>query len=314
MAYSLDEGTGSLVSDSSGTSNDGTNFNAAWAVGRFGSGLYFNGRDACTVINSVNNFPSTEITVEFWMRTSDVENAGTVFSYATQSSNDEFRISDYRNLEVYVKGTGMNLQTSVSANDGDWHHIAVTWRSVDGRVLLYKDGALLFSGSRAAGKSLISGGMLVLGQDQDEPGGGFQPSQAFRELLDEVRIYDRVLSGAEIQASMHFRTLSIDLIPPTLTDVAATPGRTHFIITWRTTEVADSQVEYGLTADYGLFSLVDQGPVETHAVTLSALQPRTLYHYRVRSVDPAGNLAVSSDATFTTRGSAQPSELLFQGH
>ena len=136
VAYSLDEGTGSLVGDSSGTSNDGMNFNAAWTVGRFGSGLYFNGGDTCTVTNSVNNFPSTEITVAFWMRTSDVENAGTVFSYATQSSNDEFRISDYRNFRVYVKENGMSLQTSVSANDGDWHHIAVTWRSLDGQVLL----------------------------------------------------------------------------------------------------------------------------------------------------------------------------------
>ena len=174
---------------------------------------------------------------------------------------------------------------------------------MDGQVLLYKDGALVFSGSQATGKSLISGGMLVLGQDQDEPGGGFQASEAFRGLLDEVRIYDRVLSGAEIQASMNSRTVVIDLTSPTLTDVVAAPGRTHSIITWRTTEVADSQVEYGLTADYGLFSLVDPRAVETHAVTLSALQPGALYHYRVRSVDAAGNVAISPDATFTTLAS-----------
>ena len=171
------------------------------------------------------------------------------------------------------------------------------------KFCFYKDGAPVFSGSQAAGKSLIGGGMLVLGQDQDEPGGGFQPSQAFRGLLDEVRIYDRVLGEAEIQASMNSSTLSVDFIPPTLTDVAATPGRTHSIITWRTTEVADSQVEYGLTADYGFFSLVDPRPVETHAVTLSGMQPGALYHYRVRSVDAAGNLAISPDATFTTLAS-----------
>ena len=38
----------------------------------------------------------------------------------------------------------------------------------------------------------------------------------------------------------------------------------------------------------------------THSVVLTGLQPNTEYHYRVKSKDKAGNLAVSDDKTFTT--------------
>ncbi|MBC7645150.1 MAG: hypothetical protein H7123_08485, partial [Thermoleophilia bacterium] len=41
-----------------------------------------------------------------------------------------------------------------------------------------------------------------------------------------------------------------------------------------------------------------------HSQTISGLTSGTLYHYRLRSQDAAGNLAISTDATFTTAGSA----------
>jgi len=43
--------------------------------------------------------------------------------------------------------------------------------------------------------------------------------------------------------------------------------------------------------------------VTAHAVTLSGLASTTTYHYRVESKDAAGNLATSSDQTFTTAAS-----------
>ena len=72
------------------------------------------------------------------------------------------------------------------------------------------------------------------------------------------------------------------------------------VIGWTTNEPADSQVEYGLTSTYGQSTALDAALVTSHSKTLSGLTASTLYHFRVKSRDAAGNLAVSADLTFTT--------------
>src|SRR5439155_3234534 len=57
---------------------------------------------------------------------------------------------------------------------------------------------------------------------------------------------------------------------------------------------------YGPTAAYGSFSALDGALVTAHSRVLAGLAAGTAYHYRVRSRDAAGNLAVSADLSFTT--------------
>ncbi|MBI4438021.1 hypothetical protein HY631_03680, partial [Candidatus Uhrbacteria bacterium] len=71
-------------------------------------------------------------------------------------------------------------------------------------------------------------------------------------------------------------------------------------VTWTTNESSDSQVEYGSTTAYGSSTPINSSMVSSHSQGLSGLNSNTLYHYRVKSKDAAGNLAVSTDSTFTT--------------
>ena len=57
---------------------------------------------------------------------------------------------------------------------------------------------------------------------------------------------------------------------------------------------------YGKTTRYGEASPLDKEMVLKHEVTLTGLQPGTTYHFRVRSVDSAGNVGFMHDLTFTT--------------
>src|SRR3989441_9209986 len=75
---------------------------------------------------------------------------------------------------------------------------------------------------------------------------------------------------------------------------------TSATITWATDEASDSQVEYGTTTAYGQVSALASALVTSHSVGLSGLSASTVYHYRVKSRDAVGNLAVSGDVTFTT--------------
>ncbi len=71
-------------------------------------------------------------------------------------------------------------------------------------------------------------------------------------------------------------------------------------VTWNTNFLADAQVEYGPTATYGRLTPIVAGSATSHTVIVSGLAPGTTYHYRVRSMNGAGAILASADATFTT--------------
>src|SRR5262249_9389248 len=75
-------------------------------------------------------------------------------------------------------------------------------------------------------------------------------------------------------------------------------------ITWTTNEASDSQLDFGTTSSYGSSTSLNTALVTSHSAVLSGLAASTTYHYRVKSRDAAGNLAMSSDSTFATAASS----------
>ena len=148
------------------------------------------------VRNPFAGFPTSEITTAFWIRTVSSCLVG-VLSYASSAHDNDWLIEGPNNLSIVRGNTGWG-NTGVNVSDGNWHHLAVTWRSSDGAVKIFKDGTLAASGSLAGGTSIRSGGSFVLGQEQDTVGGSFEASQSFPGSLDEVVIVNRVLGDSEI--------------------------------------------------------------------------------------------------------------------
>ena len=92
----------------------------------------------------------------------------------------------------------------------------------------------------------------------------------------------------------------LDTTAPTLSAIAASSITASTArIAWTTSEPATSTVHYGTTTGYGQ-TATGAASVTSHSVSLGGLAPNTLYHYRVNSVDAAGNSATSGDFTFTT--------------
>ena len=88
---------------------------------------------------------------------------------------------------------------------------------------------------------------------------------------------------------------------PVISDVnvaAVTPSSAR--LTWVTDKESDSQAEFGTTSSYGSMSTADTQPVTSHTVNIEGLEQGTAYHYRVRSRDKDGTLALSENLTFTT--------------
>ena len=93
----------------------------------------------------------------------------------------------------------------------------------------------------------------------------------------------------------------VDTTPPVISNVSAAEITRHeATISWNTDEVATSLVEYGLTPSYGSTTNLDTNLVANHSQRLTGLYLDTLYHFRVRSRDVAGNEAMSQDYVFRT--------------
>jgi len=192
------------ICDSSGNNNHGQRFNATWTTeGDTPSGkgyaLSLDGSVSDYVVkNLFNNFPTTEITIAFWMKSSDNSKNGTPISYAASGGSDnEFLIYNYKSFSIFIGAA--SLGTGISANDGSWHHIVTIWRSSNGDLRLYKDGKEEYSNTLQTGYSIVGNGSFIVGQEQDSVGGGFSSSQAFLGLIDDVRIYEESLSSAQIR-------------------------------------------------------------------------------------------------------------------
>jgi glucose/arabinose dehydrogenase len=96
-------------------------------------------------------------------------------------------------------------------------------------------------------------------------------------------------------------TIVLDRTAPTISGRTATNiTGSSAQITWTTNEAATSRVEYGLTTSYGSSTTLDPTLVTAHSVALTGLASNTTYNYRVRSIDAAGNEAVSANSTFKT--------------
>ena len=95
-----------------------------------------------------------------------------------------------------------------------WHHICFTWENTDGIWQLYKNGQLVEDGKgMTTNYVILSGGTAVIGQDQDNVGGGFAKGDAFGPgEVTELNLWGRVLSASDIASQHKNCTLATGLV------------------------------------------------------------------------------------------------------
>ncbi len=116
-----------------------------------------------------------------------------------------------------------------------------------------------------------------------------------------IRTMD-ALGNLSVSNGGTFNTLPApDQTPPVISSIETTSlTPSTILINWVTNESATSQVEYGETTAYENTTLLNATLVRDHSLTLTSLTPGTTYHFRVRSLDAAGNLSVSPDQIMQT--------------
>ncbi len=162
--------------------------------------------DCFVMANPVAAFPSTAMTISMWLMDlspQDTFQESTLFSYATTREENEIVVSidpfssPARTVHVTVAAGDWNTEVVLPA--GSWQHVVLTWDNGSGEATLYLNGTFAAGTTGlSAGSSISGGGAMVLGQDQDEVGGGFSTFQSVEGRLDEVILYDRALTAEEV--------------------------------------------------------------------------------------------------------------------
>jgi len=189
--WKLNSNSGSTAIDTENT-NDGTITGAQWITGVEGSALEFNGTsDYVTVPNTTNLNPSDEITIMAWASTMENKTA----KIAQKGDWDGHGIFQDK-WNGWKCGIRMetNISHSIYWTDGipmydEWYLIAMTY---DGeKMKLYVNGQLK-NQKVVSGNLKINSRAFSIGSDNGS-------QKFFNGGIDDVRIYGKALSQAEIQ-------------------------------------------------------------------------------------------------------------------
>lgn len=124
-------------------------------------------------------------------------NGGEQFVLDTGGANGSVRFF-VRNAAGTTSGAN---PTNTIANDGKWHHLVGVCDEAGGHVYLYLDGVQVASAGITAGSGLLSSSMpMSIGAR--ESGNNVPTSYDFQFIgaIDDVAIYNKALSGTQIQS------------------------------------------------------------------------------------------------------------------
>jgi PKD repeat protein len=296
-AYGFEEPSGSTASDSSGNGHDGAISGATRTVdGRHGSALSFDGINDLVTISDSNLLDITgAFTLESWVYLTPPvsgyetvilkEQAGSLL-YSLYASAPGGRPA----AELWTQGTFHVLNGTVPISANVWTHVATTW---DGNVM-----RLFINGAQNATHS-VSG--IIPTSSLPLRLGGNSFGEYFRGRMDEVRVYSRALTQAEIQADMSLPVSGAPSNRPPVAVIQASPlaGPPPLTVTFDGRGSSDPDAGDSIAAYAWDLDGDGQFDDATGAVPTFTYSSLGAYSTRLRVADGNGAFAVSSDLVIT---------------
>lgn len=265
-AWSFDEGKGTIATDSTGNGNNGIIKGATWVKGKIGTALSFNGKSNVQIPYKSKLNPQKAITVEAWVNPVANTQWVKILSKSAHPNTDYSIFCGGKNNVGFSIKIGNVVRTAYSAKNsvplGKWTYVVGTY---DGnRLRLYINGKQVNSFA-VNGKINAHAEALTIGGDIR--------SAYFKGMIDEVRIYDRALTAAEIQRNYQASIQAPELAVPA--NISVTTEKTSITLTW---DAVQNATGYELEADG---KIIGNGNKTTF--THTGLKEGTEHTYRVRA-------------------------------
>ena len=200
--------------------NNGTNQGSAGLSATFPSGVSYsssdkqegthslnlNGTSHHVVLNSGNTSylkdAFTQRSVAMWVKADNVSGTRIIYDEGGKSNGLALRINSLDQLEARVVANAGSVVKVTSPNTftaNTWKHIAVTYNN--GTVKLYEDGLEVSSSATGFNQIPAHSNNAGLGAVIDNIAfGGTGLSNFFDGKMDDVKIYNRVLSSSEVSS------------------------------------------------------------------------------------------------------------------
>ncbi|HSC92403.1 MAG TPA: LamG-like jellyroll fold domain-containing protein [Gaiellaceae bacterium] len=305
-AWSFDAGSGTTAADATGKGHTGTINGPTWVTtGRYGNALSFDGvNDIVTVADANDLDLTTGMTLEAWVNPAALGNSWRTVLMKEQTGNIVYDLyahgsgaSKLPTGEAFAGGSVASVAATSALALNAWAHLAVTY---DGSALrLYVNGTLAGTTLRTGSIATSTGALRI--------GGNTIWSEWFSGRIDEMRVYNRALTQAEIQTDMTTPVgppAAPDTTPPSAPGtLSATPAGTAVSLAWGAATDDVGVVRYDVhratTTGFTPSAANRIAQPTTTSYTDPGLAPGT-YDYKVVAADAAGNLGPASNEASAT--------------
>src|SRR5207253_1061277 len=204
-AYAFSEGSGTTTADASGKGHTGTLSGATWTnAGKYGQALSFNGSTSYVDLGNAADLQLTgSMTVSAWIfATANPPDDGQIVSKST-GAGWQFKTSPDTGPHTFAVAVSPNSSSNTQRYSNTvralntWYYVTGVYDATAGTLNIYVNGVLdngVLSGTVPPSQYNAPANVNV-----GQRGGGY----LFQGTIDEVRIYNRALSPAEIQSDMN---------------------------------------------------------------------------------------------------------------
>ncbi len=152
--------------------------------------LKLDGTGDYAVVHSLTDLSGPELSIQYWFRGSSFQSA------VRQQSNNGYIVAGWNNQHILSHDGGLNgISAGENLTDGQWHHIAMTWKQgTPGGFASYLDGQLISSRNAVDAPIPAHNAPLYFG--------AFNGTGEFANgKLDEIAVWQRALTPEEIRSN-----------------------------------------------------------------------------------------------------------------